>query len=45
MSVKMPQYAYSVRKKNAPERTLVFVSKRSSGSVSIRQTAEKRNRL
>ena len=40
MSVKMPLFAYSVQKKNAPERMLVFVNKRKSGSVSIRQTAE-----
>lgn len=45
MSVKMPLYAYSAQKKNAPERMLVFVNKRNSGSVSIRQTAEKRNCL
>ena len=45
MSVKMPLYAYSVQKRNAPERMLVFVNKRKSGSVSIRQTAEKRNCL
>lgn len=45
MSVKMPLYAYSVQKRNAPERMLVFVNKRKSGSDSIRQTAEKRNCL
>ncbi len=45
MSVKMPLYAYSAQKKNAPERMLVFVNKRSSGSVSIKQTGEKLNSL
>ena len=45
MSVKMPLFAYSVQKKNAPERMLVFVNKRNSGSVSIRQTGEKLNSL
>ena len=45
MSVKMPLYAYSVQKRNAPERMLVFVNKRKSGSGSIKQAAEKRNSL
>ena len=45
MSVKMPLYAYSVQKRNAPERMLVFVNKRKSGSGSIKQTAEKQNCL
>ena len=36
----MLQSAFSVSRKNAAERMLAFVSKRKSGSVSIKQTAE-----
>lgn len=37
---RMQQSVFSVSRKNAAERMFAFVSKRKSGSVSIKQTAE-----
>ena len=42
---RMQQSVFSVSRKNAAERMFAFVSKRKSGSGSIKQTAEKRNSL